>query len=256
MISRQSYYTSYYNGSSFGALKYTYCANNPVGYVDPTGKTIEEGDPSVHIDKKGNVIAQYDDNDNSVYVHKTGTTEEQVDQQRTQNNNTGGTGKKIGELGGTINTSGIMENKLSQSAEEAKSMNIKDYYFAVKTNGKWDLKNNKNTIWGVAWKFDEENKTNTNFTFSTYSNMSAADVGNYHAGYTGKFLYGGHGLPDGILLDGAGFAEIAKCLSRGQYKEGVMRAFISLMPPPFNTTRGDRYVDYLWNKQGMSDARR
>jgi hypothetical protein len=37
MISQQSYYTSYYNGSSFGALKYTYCGNNPINRVDPTG---------------------------------------------------------------------------------------------------------------------------------------------------------------------------------------------------------------------------
>ena len=38
MISQQSYYTSYYNGSSFGALKYSYCSNNPVLFVDPNGE--------------------------------------------------------------------------------------------------------------------------------------------------------------------------------------------------------------------------
>ena len=43
MISQQSYYTSYYKGSSFGALKYSYCANNPVGFVDPDGR--EAGSP-------------------------------------------------------------------------------------------------------------------------------------------------------------------------------------------------------------------
>jgi hypothetical protein len=64
---------------------YTYCANNPVMFVYPTGMFDE--DPSVHIDKFGNVIAQYDDNDNTVYLHATGNTEQQIDQQRAAKNN-------------------------------------------------------------------------------------------------------------------------------------------------------------------------
>ncbi|MDD4582535.1 MAG: hypothetical protein PHH25_09240 [Bacteroidales bacterium] len=77
MISQQSYYTSYYNGSSFGALKYTYCANNPMKFVDPTGRDLEiSGDESkaafkeykigakqhgvsVKMDKHGVVSARY-----------------------------------------------------------------------------------------------------------------------------------------------------------------------------------------------------
>ena len=33
---------------------------------------------------------------------KTGTTKEQIDKQRAQNQNTGGNGTKVGELGGNI----------------------------------------------------------------------------------------------------------------------------------------------------------
>jgi hypothetical protein len=37
--------------------------------VDPNGEEISE-----HIDKYGNIIAHYDDGDNNVYLHKSGTT--------------------------------------------------------------------------------------------------------------------------------------------------------------------------------------
>ena len=41
---------------------YTYCGNNPVKLVDKDGREISD-----HIDKYGNIIAHYDDGDNSVY---------------------------------------------------------------------------------------------------------------------------------------------------------------------------------------------
>jgi RHS repeat-associated protein len=46
---------------------YTYCANNPMKYVDPTG--MEAGSPSTHTDENGNVIAVYNDGDLGVYAH-------------------------------------------------------------------------------------------------------------------------------------------------------------------------------------------
>src|SRR5690606_7880373 len=58
-------------------------------------------------------------------------------------------------------------------------------------------KNNKSTIFGVAWAFDEDNKaktgseTKTSFTDDvlpgnpTFAN--AADFGNFNAGYTGIY---------------------------------------------------------------------
>ena len=46
---------------------YVYCAENPVRCVDPNGEEFSE-----HIDKYGNLIAHYDDGDNSVYLHDEG----------------------------------------------------------------------------------------------------------------------------------------------------------------------------------------
>ena len=44
---------------------YNYCAWNPMRLVDPNGAEI-----STHIDQDGNVIAVFNDGDNSVYQHK------------------------------------------------------------------------------------------------------------------------------------------------------------------------------------------
>lgn len=54
MISQQSYYTSYYNGSSFGALKYSYCGNNPIMLIDPDGN--DPKPPRSRIEYRGNGV--------------------------------------------------------------------------------------------------------------------------------------------------------------------------------------------------------
>ncbi|MBO7624778.1 MAG: hypothetical protein J6S82_05670, partial [Bacteroidales bacterium] len=48
----------------FWMTPYAYCANNPVKYVDPSGREI-----STHTDADGNVVAVYNDGDNGVYKH-------------------------------------------------------------------------------------------------------------------------------------------------------------------------------------------
>ena len=91
---------------------YTYCANNPVRLVDEDGREVSD-----HIDKHGNIIAHYEDGDNSVYLHKDGVTKSDIDAQRSSQNNMGGYGTKIGELGSNINVSEVMKNKLEQTKE-------------------------------------------------------------------------------------------------------------------------------------------
>ena len=112
-----------------------------------------------------------------------------------------------------------------------------------------------------------------NYTFG-----NAADVGNYHAGYTGKYLYNWFGLPDNILLFGAGYAEISK--NYGEWKDsksnsdfkllkdGVISMSIGLLQivskipyptsllSPLDGSVGDRPRDNYWNKKGMKDAKK
>jgi len=219
---------------------YAYCANNPIKYIDPTGEEFSE-----HIDKFGNLIVHYDDKDNSVYLHADGTTKADIDKQIAQNNNTGGNGRKIGELGGNIDITEIMCNKLKQSVNEAIKMDIIDYYYAVKQNGVWDLKNNTNTIFGVAWAV--EKKLKTTFSFGNNESMSAADVGNYHAGYTGRAA----GIPNYLLWKGAGFAETIKEFKEGSTILAIGRAHLLLIPSFYPS--GDRLEDFKWNTKGMID---
>jgi RHS repeat-associated protein len=227
---------------------YAYCSNSPINRIDPTGMMDE--DPSVHIDNKGNVIAQYDDDDNSVYVHATGTTEAQIDQQRAQQNNTGGNGKKIGELGGTIDASTIMKNKLQESAGIAMLMGLPAFEGFVHNGGVWDLKSNTETIWGVAWAFDGDNTNKTMFNYDGYS-MNAADVGNFHYGVTGKFLYFGVGMPDIVLEAAGGWAEIQKNEREGNSSAAQKgrEQFNSLTRP-----YGDRVRDNYWIRMGMNKS--
>ncbi len=223
---------------------YVYCANNPIKLVDPNGEEISE-----HIDKYGNIIAHYDDGDNSVYLHKSGTTNADISQQRIALHNTGGEGKKVGELGGTIDMMSFFENKLSQSASESKKMSIFSYYMKVKLNGDWDLKNNEKTIWGVAWKYDSDNNTNTTFSCSRFSGANAADVGNYHAGYVGTIA----NIPRYILCKGAGAAETWKSFKEKRYKD-TAKGTIQFLNP-FDLRSGDQKKDSWYNSIGMEAAK-
>jgi len=230
---------------------YNYCQNNPIRRVDPTGAL-----DSDHIDVFGNVIAHYDDGDKSVYVHKYGTTEAQVDAQRTASNNTGGSGTKIGEIGGNIDVSEIMSNKLKVSSEVAKNINgLGEFADWVKAGSVWDLKGNEKTIFGVAWAYDQANKTETTFNFGGYSNMTAADVGNYHFGYIGRYTNNGKGFSENTLWIGAGLVEIKKNIfDEGKFFTGLSGMTQLLGPigprPPY----GDRMVDFIWSTMGVIDA--
>lgn len=129
------------------------------------------------------------------------------------------------------------------------------YKALVQQDAKWDLKNNKSTIFGIAWAYDKKNKTNdtgreTKFSFSEYSGLNAADVGNYHAGYMGRFA----NIHRYLLWKGAGFAETTKEAGEGSVFTAIGRGIALLWP--FSKQSGDRSKDYKWNTQGMDDGDR
>ncbi|MDR0232704.1 MAG: DUF6443 domain-containing protein [Dysgonamonadaceae bacterium] len=220
---------------------YAYCLNNPVLYIDPTGE-------SVHLNKIGNVVADYDDDDDGVYTHNdlSNWDNESILAKSGKGIN------NIGYLGGTIDMSNIFINRLVFSKKLALNMDILDFGLAVRGGSYWDFKANwdpekkEGDIWGYAWYFAR----GTKFIFEGYS-MTAADFGNFHYGYTGKFTYQGVGMPDIVLETGAGAAEIGKNVSEGNYLEAT-KGYIQLrtLTRPY----GDSPIDNDWIREGMRYA--
>jgi YD repeat-containing protein len=221
--------------------------DNPINKTDPTGASTE----SIHIDPKGNVLLNKNDGDNTVFVHATGITTKDVEKSYTTTDHSAG-GIKVGELGKNIK-SGIISNILKDNKNTARSLpNEAEWVARVSPKQEWDYKNNKNTIFGVAWAFDEDNKLKTGSEIKTSFTddvlqghptwASAADFGNFNAGYTGIYakvpiLHQYKWAGAGELLKG--HPDVANRLNQWMQKIA-----------PY----GDNLRDYHFNTFGMQSA--
>ena len=134
---------------------------------------------SVHVNKFETIFKNVNDGDNHVYEHDDAKTTADVNRTYSSTN-TGAGGKDIGELGCKIDVDNIYSNVLARDSKEAKAMwNPLSFYKDVKTGGKWDLKNDKNSIFGLG------NDGKTTFLFQGKS-MESQDIGNHHFGVVGE----------------------------------------------------------------------
>jgi hypothetical protein len=211
----------------YAVSPYAYCANNPVNYIDPHGDTI--------VVNNTGYITRNDKTDNLVYMSNRG-----------QNT-------FLGELGGNININEIYTNLLDQNASEAKSIwNPFTFKNKVTDYGEWDLKNNKNTIYGLG------NDGKTNFSYQG-NDMESQDIGNHHFGVVAK-AYGF--FSEDFILRQAGENQMSKQGASKQewqiYKEetrtivsptgAVLRTTVKVMQPPY----GDDPRDQMWIKAGFN----
>ena len=93
----------------------------------------------------------------------------------------------LGELGKKVDANTIYKNLAKDNAKEAKAiLNPLTFYNNVKTGGDWDLKSDKDNIFGLANILANKGGIDqTQFLFQG-KNMEAQDVGNHHFGVVGK----------------------------------------------------------------------
>ena len=199
---------------------YSYAGGNPIGNIDINGD-------SIVVNGTGKIL--YNDNkDGNVYLCKNGKA------------------KYIGELGKTIDINDIYSQLLQNNADEAKEIwwpfTFRD---KVKTNGDWDLKNNKEYIYGLA----NDGKTKLSFNGKE---MESQDIGNHHFGVVTE----AYGLfPEEFALKQAGRYQIKSGTSKKEWQRYSIRympkpdgpSIIKEPLPPY----GDDPRDQYWIRSGF-----
>ena len=196
----------------------TYCLENPISIVDPHGDTIT-------VNNTGYIISN--DNSDDIVMMRNG---DKI--------------IPLGNLNGTVNIDIIYTNLLDEHAAESKFMWPFKLKKLVRNNGDWDLKNNKNTIWGLGNK-------KTTFILNG-DRMKSEDVGNHHYGVVTKSHVV---ISEQFALEQAGEAQIKAGTSKPEwqlYEErttwaGGYKTTLKIPLPPY----GDDPNDQNWIKRGF-----
>ena len=207
----------------YAVSPYAYCNNNPVVFSDPQGDSIIVNKFGQVVDSKGHDMSVYFKSEDNKYI-------------------------LLGELGGEVNIDYIYSNLLERNERKAGLRSVTMFYFLVKNNGAWDLKQNEKTIWGYP------GSNSTRFIFQG-NIMEAQDVGNHHFGVVLK----GQGVfSEKTGLVGAGIAQRRSGHSLPEWNKKETSS-ISI---PFYTTSfsvpltrrlppyGDDPRDQYWIQQG------
>ena len=198
----------YYNISP-----YAYCASDPMNHIDPQGDT-------VLVNNTGYIISN-DDVDGVVMMQD------------------GDKRVFLGNLYGTINIDIIYSNLLYHHTKESRFMDPFTLKAKVNNGGIWDLKANKDTIFGLG-------NNQTTFIFHG-EKMESQDVGNHHFGAVVESnLY----IPLKLALWRAGKNQ-REGRNRSedwiQYKEhgfvvnGRFKSIIRVYAPPYGDDPRDQY---------------
>jgi RHS repeat-associated protein len=200
--------------------------NNPINIIDPTGT---EG-TSTHTDKKGKIIAVYDDGDLGVYKHEDNAngkapTEANIDKRHEESTAAGG--EKMGETenwdefvspetGKTLTETTIQFGKsfdpvISEMHKKAEGMDLIDIAMASRGGGTFDIKKDyKNTGALLNGKY-----------------ATSRSAGNFLAGYNAESgTYFGKGISFTTFQQLAGALHIeessGKKLNKGQMVDIVL----------------------------------
>ena len=208
----------------FKALSpYSYSNNTPLLAKDPSGAEYYVDDRGwIQSDMKVN-----DQNDPSVYM-VTSSGKQQY----------------IGSMGGKINLDVILVNLIRDNAADLRASTttlltqgdqyrrLAFFHEKVKTGGAWDLKNNKNSIVGLA---NLHHPDLYQFAFGGTS-MRAQDVGNFHYGAVGVEGNVSLTFKETLLLSAAGLAQVMNHTSKGM---------------EWRNSYFDDPVDQYWIRQGF-----